>query len=175
MKNTLIPRPAADEYNEFYKGYVAQAQSENIVGELGAQVSALETIYTSVSEEKGLYAYADGKWTLKEVLGHLIDGERVFSYRVLRISRGDQTPLAGFDENEYVAGSNFNERKIAAMLEEFALLRRSNVLLLESLPEAAWRKRGIASGFEITVRALAYIMFGHVAHHANVLRERYLN
>lgn len=175
MKNLTVSRPEKDEYNEFYQGYVSKVPCENILSELETQIAALSEIFSPITEEKGLFAYAEGKWTIKQVLGHLIDGERVFSYRVLRISRRDQTPLAGFDENEYVAESNFNERAIGEMLEEFSLLRRSNLLLLQSLPEKAWLYRGTASGFPISVRALAYIMFGHAAHHAKILQERYLN
>ncbi|HQU85257.1 MAG TPA: DinB family protein, partial [Pyrinomonadaceae bacterium] len=129
--------------------------------------------FASISEEKGLFAYAEGKWTIKEVLGHIIDAERVFAYRIFRISRKDETPLETFDENEYIANSDFNQRTIAEMLEEFSLLRRANLLLLNSFPDTAWVLRGTASGFPVSVRALAYIMFGHAAHHTKILQERY--
>lgn len=175
MKNLNITRPEKDEYNEFYQGYVSQVKDELSLQELETQITVLTDIFSPISEEKGLFAYAEGKWTIKELLGHLIDGERVFAYRILRISRQDETPLETFDENEYVANSNFNERTIAEMLEEFSLSRRSNLLLLQSFPENVWLYRGTASGFPVSVRAIAYIMFGHVAHHTNILRERYLN
>lgn len=175
MKNLMIARPEKDEYNEFYQGYVSQVKNELNLHELETQIADLTAIYSPISEEKGLFAYSEGKWTIKEVLGHIIDAERVFAYRIFRISRQDKTPLESFDENEYVAKSRFNERTIAEMLEEFSLLRRANLLLLESFSENVWLYRGTASGFPISVRALAYIMFGHAAHHANILRERYLN
>ncbi len=112
--------------------------------------------------------------SVKELLGHVVDGERVFSYRALRISRGDQTPLAGFEENSYVANSNFGNSNFADLVEEFALLRRANVLLFKNLTDEAWRRTGTASDATISVRALAFIMVGHVSHHTNILRERYL-
>ena len=108
------------------------------------------------------------------MLGHIIDGERVFSYRALRISRGDKTPLAGFEENSYVANSNFANTKFSDLIEELSLLRRSNVLFFKNLADEAWLCTGTASGAEISVRALAYIMVGHIRHHTNILRERYL-
>lgn len=173
MKNLTIPRPEKDEYNEFYQGYVSQVKNEEILQELETQISTLNEIFASISEEKGLFAYAEGKWTIKEVLGHIIDAERVFAYRIFRISRKDETPLETFDENEYIANSDFNQRTIAEMLEEFSLLRRANLLLLNSFPDTAWVLRGTASGFPVSVRALAYIMFGHAAHHTKILQERY--
>lgn len=173
MKNLTVSRPEKDEYNEFYAGYVSQVKNEQILQELETQISDLNEIFASVSEEKSLFAYAEGKWTIKQVLGHIIDAERVFSYRIFRISRRDETPLETFDENEYIANSNFNERTIAEMIEEFSLLRRANLLLLNNFPESTWLLRGTASGFPVSVRALAYIMFGHAEHHAKILQERY--
>lgn len=175
MKTLNVPRPEKDEYNEFYQGYVSQSDSEDILQQLETQISTLNVMFTAITEEKGKISYAKGKWTIKEVLGHIIDAERVFAYRIFRISRQDKTPLETFDENEYIANSNFNERTIIEMVEEFTLLRRANLLLLRSFTESAWLYRGTASGFPVSVRALAYIMFGHAAHHTKILQERYLS
>jgi DinB superfamily len=170
-----MSRPEKNEYAEFYANYVASVEETDIVAALQNQITELQNLFAEISEEQGTFAYAEGKWTIQEVLGHLIDGERVFSYRALRISRRDQTPLAGFEENSYVANSNFRNRKIAGMLEELMLLRQSNVIFFNNLTETAWLQTGTASNAEISVRALAYIMVGHIRHHLNILETRYLN
>ena len=167
-------RPEKNEYAEFYAGYVSLVQETDIIAALSNQTNDLQTLFAEIPEEKGDYRYAEGKWSIRELLGHIIDGERVFSYRALRISRGDQTPLASFEENFYVANSNFSNLKLAAALEEFSLLRQSNVLLFKNLTDEMWSQTGTASDVIISVRALAYISVGHIRHHANILRERYL-
>ena len=167
-------RPEKNEYAEFYAGYVSLVQETDIIAALLVQTNDLQTLFAEIPEEKGDYRYAEGKWSIRELLGHIIDGERVFSYRALRISRGDQTPLASFEENFYVANSNFSNLKLAAALEEFSLLRQSNVLLFKNLTDEMWAQTGTASDATISVRALAYISVGHIRHHANILRERYL-
>lgn len=167
-------RPEKTEYAEFYAGYVALVEDTDIIAALQNQPADLQKLFAGMSFEKEDYRYAENKWSIRELLGHLVDGERVFSYRALRISRGDETPLAGFEENLYVANSNFSNLETAAALEEFSLLRGSNVLLFKSLTDEMWDKIGTASGAKISVRALAYIMVGHVRHHSNVLQSRYL-
>lgn len=167
-------RPEKNEYAEFYANYVSLVEETDIISVLQNQPEELQKLLAGISVEKENFRYAEGKWSFRELLGHIIDGERVFSYRVLRISRGDQTPLAGFEENFYVANSNFNNRPLAGLLEEFSLLRQSNVLLFKNLTEEAWQRTGTASDATVSVRALAYIMVGHIRHHANILRERYL-
>jgi len=169
----MMTRPEKNEYAEFYAGYVSLVEDSDIISALQNQASELSDLLAGISEEKGDFKYADGKWSIKELLGHIIDGERVFSYRALRISRGDQTPLAGFEENSYVANSNFVHSNLADLIEEFALLRASNVLLFKNLSDEAWLRRGTASDAAVSVRALAFIMVGHARHHANILRERY--
>lgn len=166
--------PEKDEYAEFYANYVSLASETDVVSALQSQIGEMRSLLTDVSAEKENFRYADGKWSIKELLGHIIDGERVFSYRALRISRGDQTPLAPFDENDYVAASNFGAAGFADLIEEFSLLRASNVLLFKNLSDEAWLRRGTASDAIVSVRALAFIMVGHVSHHQNVLRTRYL-
>lgn len=167
-------RPEKNEYAEFYAGYVALVEETDIIRALQNQPNELRDLLAGVSPEKEDYRYAENKWSIREMLGHIIDGERVFSYRALRISRGDETPLAGFEENSYVANSNFSEVKLAELLEEFALLRQSNVFLFKNLTDEMWRRTGTASEAKVSVRALAYITAGHVRHHANVLRSSYL-
>lgn len=167
-------RPEKQEYAEFYKNYVSLVPEIDVVGALENQTADLQNLLAGVSDEKATFRYAEGKWSIKELLGHIIDGERVFSYRALRISRKDETPLAGFEENKFVANSNFKNTALADLVEEFSLLRRSNVLFFKNLTEEAWLNVGTASDAAISVRALAYIMVGHVRHHANILRERYL-
>ena len=167
-------RPEKNEYAAFYETYVSLVDETDIVSVLAKNLNELQNLLAEVSEEKASYAYAEGKWSIRELLGHLIDGERVFSYRALRISRDDQTPLASFEENSYVANSNFSRAKLADLIEEFSLLRRSNILFFKNLNDEAWLRTGTASEEAVSVRALAYIMVGHVRHHASILRERYL-
>jgi len=167
-------RPEKNEYAAFYETYVSLVEESDIISALEKNLNELQNLFAEVSEEKGSYAYAESKWSVRELLGHLIDGERVFSYRALRISRNDQTPLASFEENSYIANSNFSRAKIAVLIEEFSLLRRSNILFFKNLTDGAWLRTGTASEAAVSVRALAYIMVGHVRHHANILRERYL-
>ena len=167
-------RPEKNEYAEFYAGYVSLVKETDVVSALQNQASELTELLAGISADKENFRYAEGKWSVKELLGHVVDGERVFSYRALRISRGDQTPLATFEENSYVANSNFGNSNFADLIEEFFLLRASNVLLFKNLSDEAWLRTGTASDATVSVRALAYIMVGHVSHHANILRERYL-
>jgi hypothetical protein len=169
-----MKRPDQEEYAQFYANYVSLVPETDVNSALENQIGELENLFKEISEEKGNFAYAENKWTIKELLGHLIDGERVFSYRAFRISRNDQTPLAGFEENFYVANSNFAKRSLADLLEEFSLLRRANVLFFQNLPAEFWSRTGIASDAEVSVRALAYVMVGHIRHHLNILKERYL-
>ena len=167
-------RPEKNEYAEFYAGYVSLVEETNIIAALQNQPDEFRHLLAGISPEKEHYRYAENKWSIRELLGHVVDGERVFSYRALRISRGDETPLAGFEENSYVANSNFSETKLADSLEEFATLRQSNVFLFKNLTDEMWRKIGTASDAKISVRALAYIMVGHARHHADILKTRYL-
>ena len=167
-------RPEKNEYAPFYETYVSLVEETDVVTALQNQSDELRKLLSEISVEKSNFRYAEGKWSVKELLGHIIDGERVFSYRALRISRGDQTPLASFEENSYVTGSNFADSKLADLIEEFSLLRASNVLLFKNLTGEMWLRTGTASDATVSVRALAYIMVGHISHHANILRERYL-
>jgi hypothetical protein len=165
--------PETTEYNEYYERYVSKVADGDIVETLEKQPSELKDLFQNVDEERGTYAYEDGKWTLKEVLSHLIDGERIFGYRALRISRGDETPIEGFEQDGYIENSNANNRCFAELLEEFELQRRSNLLLIKNLSDEGTRRMGTASGFPISVRGLVYIMAGHVRHHQAIFKDKY--
>jgi hypothetical protein len=166
--------PEKSEYGEYYDRYISKVRDENVPDLLSKQPAELKELFSTVAEDGGMFAYDEGKWTLKEVLSHLIDGERIFAYRMLRISRGDETPIEGFEQDGYIENSNANNRSFAELLDEFDLQRRSNMLLVNNLSDEATKRLGTASGFPVSVRALVYISAGHVKHHIGILRERYL-
>jgi hypothetical protein len=167
-------RPANDEFAPFYAGYVALVPDGDVVRALAGQGEGFLNQMKGLTEAEGEHAYAPGKWTVKEVILHMADAERIFGYRLLRIARGDQTPLSPFDENAYTPMSEANARPMDTLLGEFAAVRSATLALLRWLPEAAWTRRGVASGKDVSVRALAWIIAGHAMHHEKVLRERYL-
>jgi len=167
--------PELTEYNEHFEGYVAKGRAfadpiQKLDGQLNEVLSLLRPLDTS----RQLHRYAPEKWSIKEMTGHLIDAERIMSYRALRIARADQTPLAGFEENGYVTAAETERVDWNELLEEFTHVRQSSILMFRHLPEAAWRRTGTSNGSPTSVRALAYILIGHVAHHLEILRERYL-
>jgi hypothetical protein len=166
-------RPTAAEYAPFYEKYVALIQGDDIVSVLEAHLRQSIAMFSGRSEREGDFRYGAGKWSVKEVLCHVADAERIFSYRALRIARGDQTPLPGFDQDQYVPLSRANERKLPDIVEEFADVRRASVSLFRSLDGEAWMRKGVASDHEVSVRALGYIAAGHELHHRRILEERY--
>ncbi|QQS35141.1 MAG: DinB family protein [Ignavibacteriales bacterium] len=167
-------RPDKKDYAPFYAGYVDALAGDNGIEILTAQNLETQELLNSFSESKGNYAYAEGKWTVKEVVGHLIDAERIFAYRALCIARGEKQSLPGYDQNEYVKTGNFNSRELFDLNYEFRLLRESNILLFRGFDEFMLNKRGVANNFEVTVRALLFIIAGHEKHHIKILKERYL-
>lgn len=169
-----MQRPEKKEYAKYYETYVSLVGETDIVATLQNQLTEMQKLFAEIFEEKGAFAYATGKWTIKEVIGHLNDGEKIFAYRALRFSRADRTPIEGFEQDDYVENAAFNDCKVADLTEEFLLLRRANNLFFKSLTAEAWRRSGTASDAEVSVRALAYIMVGHVRHHVNILKARYL-
>lgn len=170
-----MKRPQPNEYDPYYIGYISQIKDdEDLIAVMEAQPAELRSVVGYLPEEKGTFAYADGKWTIKETLSHIIDGERMFAYRILRVSRGDETPIEGFEQDGYIENSNANKRAFADLLEEFDLARQSNIFMLRNLSEAAAARVGTANNVSVSARALAYIMAGHVRHHENILKERYL-
>jgi len=168
-------RPNESEYAPYYQGYVDQVSENDIMAVLRGELDELDVLLARVPAEKEKYAYADGKWTIREIIGHLIDGERVFGYRALCIARGEKQNLPGFDQNDYMLTAPYNHIELEDLLSELRLVRLSNIAMFRSLDEEAWNRVGTANGNEITLRALAFIMGGHVRHHMNVLKERYLS
>jgi uncharacterized damage-inducible protein DinB len=173
MSTLLIPRPQADEAAPFYQGYIAKVTDDDLGAQFRAQLLEIQQLFEDVTDAAALARYTEGKWSIKEILGHLSDTERIFGYRLLRIARGDATPLSGFDENAYVPAGSFDQRALATLLEELRVVRLSTVALIEGLPKECWTRRGQANGKWISARALAYIIVGHTAHHLGVLRNRY--
>lgn len=175
MKPVAIEKPAAEEFNPYYGGYISQVTEPDLLGVLAAQPAEVATVFGTLDDSRGTFAYADGKWTIKEVLSHLIDGERHFAHRLHRISRGDLTPIEGFEQDDYIETSYANERTFADLVAEFSELRQANLRPLRTLSESDWKRMGTATGSPISVRALGFIMAGHVRHHFNILKERYLS
>lgn len=167
-------RPGADEYAPFYAGYVSLVPGGPVVETLERQAAETLALLRSLPEGRGTHRYAPGKWSVRQLIGHVTDTERVFAYRALAVARGERRPLPDMDQDEYMAGADFDARTLADLADEFGAVRRSTVLLFRHLPAGAWGRRGTASDNEVTVRALAYITAGHAAHHLRILRERYL-
>lgn len=169
-------RPEKNEYHEYYDRYVSLVGETDIVAAMREQAGELRDLFAEINAaEKNDFQYAEGKWSVKQLIGHLIDGERIFAYRALRISRADETPIEGFEQDGYIENSNFAATAFDDLTEEFLLERQANILLFKNLSADAWRRVGTASDSPVSVRALAYIIVGHVRHHQNILRERYLN
>lgn len=168
-------RPDSTEHDPYYSRYIDLVGDGPIVPILEAQLVETLGLLSDLTEAQAASAYAPGKWTLKQVLGHVIDTERIFAYRVLRIARNDATPIEGFDQDPYVEFGPFTNLKLAALLDEFRAVRNSTILLLRHLNPEAWTRRGIANGKEVTVRALAYTVAGHELHHRRIIASRYLN
>jgi hypothetical protein len=167
-------RPSAEEYAPYYEKYVSLVPAGDVVETLERQGAETLALLRGLSEEQAASRYEPGKWSVKEVVGHIIDGERIFAYRALRFARGDRTPLPGFEQDDYVSGGDFDARTLSDLTDEFGHVRRATLALLRPLGEAEWRRTGTASDNEVSVRALAHIIAGHELHHLNVLRARYL-
>lgn len=167
-------RPDATEYAQSYASYVALVPEDDILGAIEEQSAVTQKLLASLDEAKAAYRYAESKWSVKEVIGHFTDAERIFAFRALAFARGDTQPLPGFEENDYVRAANFDSWKLGDLSEQYALVRRSTIVLFRNFPDEAWTRRGIASDNPITVRALAWAIVGHERHHVKVLRERYL-
>ena len=169
-------KPETTEFDPYYGKYLDLVPESDIRVAYAAQPAELRAALNAVEEDRGTFAYADGKWTIKEVISHLTDCERIFAYRMHRISRGDTTPIEGFDQENggYTRFSHANERTFASLLDEFDLVRQANCLMLNNMDEADLKRMGTANDSPISVRALAGVMIGHVRHHLNILKERYL-
>lgn len=169
----LTSRPASDEYGDFHAGYIGTVPDGDIRQTLEHSAGSLRDFYGRIPEAKGSFAYAPGKWTIREVVGHVADSERVFAYRALRFGRGDATPLPGFDQEIYVPNSNVAARPWRALLDDLFTVRTASVNLFRSFTDRDWERRGEASGVVTTVRAIAWILAGHELHHRQILTDRY--
>jgi DinB superfamily len=174
MSATAPARPEAHEYAPYYEKYVSLVPGVGLVETLERQGAETLALLRGLSEEQGAHRYEPGKWSVRQLVGHVNDGERVFSYRALAIARGDLQPLPGMEQDEWMAGVDFDARTLSSLTDEFESVRSATIQLLRHLSPEAWARRGTASDNEITVRALAYIIAGHEAHHIRILRERYL-
>lgn len=171
--STSAARPGPDEYAHFFAGYVARVPDGDILAILEAQLSATRALLAPLSRERALARPTPEDWNVLEVLGHITDGEQVFAYRALRIGRGDATPLAGFEQDDYVRAGRFAERELDELLEAYAAQRRATLATLRSFDGEAWLRRGVVSGHPCSARAWAYIAAGHELHHIADFHERY--
>jgi hypothetical protein len=169
----MIERPSDGEHNPYYSKYIALVTEDDVLALLERQAGEVRALATSLSPDRETYSYAPGKWSVRQVIGHMTDAERVFGYRAFRISRGDETPLSGFDENLFVERSPYAGVSAKPLAEEFGLVRAGNLAFLRQLEDSRWALTGTANNSPISVRALAYIMAGHVRHHLSGLRDRY--
>ncbi len=167
-------RPGSDEYREMYGGYVDRVPPGDIVERLRTQLDGTLGLVTALPPAGADYAYAPGKWSVKQVIGHLADAERVMSMRAVCFARGEAAPLPPFEEDAYVANAGFERRTLASLVDELRAVRAATIALFDGLPSEAWTRQGTASGHPITVRALAWVIAGHELHHRAILEERYL-
>ena len=170
----MIHRPQRDEYVDYYHSYISKVPEGDILAILQTQCDETLRVLSAIDENKAEHRYAPGKWSIKEMIGHVVDAERVFSYRAMCFARNDAGPLPGMEQDGFVEHGRFGKRTLADLAEELRLLRQSNILLFRSFDEEVSLRKGIASGFEFTVRALVYIIAGHERHHLGILNEKYL-
>ena len=163
-----------DEYAPYYQTYINALDNIDMLEEFEISLYEFIKFVQDIPMGKHDYRYAEGKWTIKDIIQHLIDAERIFSYRTLRIARHDKTPLPGFEENDYADVANANHRHLKSLLEEFSTVRHSTLLLFKSFSDEEMKNRGTASGVEVSVRAIGFIIIGHLKHHQRIFRERYL-
>jgi hypothetical protein len=171
MNSNQLP---IDEYSKFNATYIQALENVELFEELEISLHDFIKFIQNIPMDKFDYCYAEGKWTIKEIIQHIIDTERIFAYRALRISRNDRTPLPGFDENFYVDNTNAKSRSIQDLLTEFSAVRHSNMLMFKSFSDEQLRRIGIASEHEVSVRAIGFLILGHLKHHQKVFTERYL-
>lgn len=170
----MINRPEKDEFASYYLPYVNSVPEGDIVSILTKQLEDTKLLLKDVSEEQGKFRYAHDKWSIKEVVGHMTDTERIMAYRLMSIARGETVSLPGFDESQYVANASFNDQSFEQLLEHFSAVRESTSVLMKSLNNEAWIRKGLANNTEVSVRGIAYIIAGHAIHHCQIIKERYL-
>lgn len=172
---STLKRPAPEELPEAYRGYLAEVCEEgDIVLSLAVAWTETKALLRGIEEERAGFRYQEGKWTIKEILIHLMDTERIFVARALRFARGDSTELPGFDQDRYVLHYKAGIRTLGELIEEFQWMRGGHLRFWRGLPEAAWQRRGVANGCEFTVAAIPWVLAGHERHHRRIIRERYL-
>ena len=169
-----MTRPEPTDYTHYYHKYISLVPDGDIVATLQAQLESTLALLRSIPADKADHAYAPGKWTIKQAIGHVNDTERVFAYRALCIGRGDQTPLPGFEQDDFVANTDYSQRTLADLIEEFAAVRQSSLHLLKHFTDTEWNRTGTASGNHTTAKALAFMIAGHDLYHCALMRERYL-
>ena len=174
MPNLAATQPQTNEYAPYYEKYVSLVPEGDVVTTLSRQLDDTLSFLRGLTEAQGNSRYAPGKWSIKELVGHIIDTERIVAHRAFRFARNDQTPLPGFEQDDYVRVGNFDNRRLSDLADEFEQVRRATLSLLRSLDDDAWLRRGAANETEVSVRALAYILAGHETHHMQIVRERYL-
>jgi len=174
MTAVAARRPDATEYSTYYGRYIAAVPEGDVMAVLRRDRDEWQTMIAELTESRGGHRYAKDKWSIREVIGHVSDTERVFSYRAFRIARGDKTPLASFDQDEYVKTANSDRRTLSSLAAELLSVRESTLALFTALPDDAWTRTGTASDNPVSVRALAYITAGHAQHHLKIVREQYL-
>lgn len=174
MTSQYLQRPALNEYAEYYDRYASLVPETDILQVLREQLESLRTLLSTIPAEQETFRYAPDKWSIREMIGHLNDGERIFGYRAFSFAHGEAAALPGFEQDDYVRESNSAETPLQDLLAQFVALRQANLLMLEQLKESAWTRSGIASDNPITVRALVWIIAGHVRYHMQILAERYL-
>ena len=167
-------KPGADEFLDYYSRYISLVANGDVVSSLAAQMKETQALLRGMPASKSTYRYGPDKWSVNEMLGHMIDAERIFGARALRFARNDPTPLPGFEQDDYVRGASFDACALRDLAAELESVRVSTIFFYKHLDEEAWFRRGTANGASVTVRALAYITAGHELHHRRILRERYL-
>ena len=170
----MLKRPARGEFVDFYPTYISKVPEGDIIEILRTQCDETVALLAGIDELKADFRYAPGKWTIKEVAGHMLDTERLFSFRAMTFARNDPGPLPGMEQENYIQNGHFEQRPLADIVEEFRLQRQANILLFRSFDDEVTMRKGTASGFEFTVRALIYIVAGHERHHTLILKDRYL-
>jgi hypothetical protein len=174
MADSHIPKPEAGEHDAYFSTYIDRVGEGDLMGKLKDQRRELTEVFADLSETEGDFRYGPDKWSIKEVLGHLIDTERVFGFRALWFARGGSADLPGFDQDEFVHQAGFDRRSVGSLVSEFIHLRQSTVDLMASFREAEWGRSGVSNEVSLSVRAIGYILVGHVVHHLGILQERYL-
>lgn len=167
-------RPNENEYPVYYSNYINLVEDDDIISVLENQIDFVKKFFINISEEKSNFRYAEGKWTIKEVFGHVIDTERIFAYRALRISRNDKTPLPGYDQDLFVKNSKFKNVSLQNLVDEFISVRKSNLKMFKNFSSEMWLNIGTANEKLISVRAIAFILAGHLLHHLKVIEQKYM-